>query len=183
MSRIGSELWSHERGLSERIALVRVFLTLASVLVIALGRLVPEERQSHAFPTAYVAASGFLIWAISAWIALERKSAGAERWLHLGPIIDVICSYALIISTGGYLSPFNMWLVFAVVTSGFSRYRRLPLITAILALAAHCIISLVPQKLPLDLSVFLVRTVYLFGLAAVLSAVGFYLNREARALT
>lgn len=184
METTRSELWSHERGLSERIAFVRVCLTLASVCVIALGRLVPEAGPPHqTYESAYMASSAFLLWAFSAWVALERKSPGAERWLHLAPILDVIFAYALIITTNGYLSPFNMWLVFAVVTSGFSRFRRLPLITGILALAAHCIISLVPQKEPLDLSVFVVRTAYLFGLASVLSAVAFYLNREARALT
>lgn len=183
MKITGSELWSHERGLSERIALVRVFLTLATIIVIALGRLDREPGVSAGFSHAYMAALAFVIWAFSAWLALERKSPGAERWLHLAPIIDVFCAYALIITTGGYLSPFNMWLIFAIVTSGFSRYRRLPLITGVLALAAHCIISLVPQNQPLALSVFVVRTAYLFGLASVLSAVGFYLNREARALT
>src|SRR5262249_42383822 len=99
------------------------------------------------------------------------------------PMLDVLLATALILSTGGHRSPFSLWLVFAIMGAGFSRYRWLPVVTALTALTVHCLIAAGPPNEALDYSGFFVRTSYYFGLASVLSAITFYLNAQAQALT
>jgi signal transduction histidine kinase len=172
----------HERALAEQIAFVRLVLTGVNFAVIRLDSSLPSAGTAQAYAWAYAAAALFLVYALFVWVALRRQRISLTHYLRLSPVVDVLCAALLIIVTDGYLSPFNLWLVFAVVSSGFSRYRRLPLFTAALALLAHSLIATIPQEHPPDYSVFAVRTAYLFGFAAVLALISSSLVGQSRAL-
>jgi signal transduction histidine kinase len=172
----------HERALAERTALIRLLLTLANFAIIWLDHTIPQAATPGAYAEALGAATAFSVYAAAAWLILKRQRISLARYFTLSPILDVGFAALLILTTDGYLSPFHLWFVLAVVSSGFSRAPRLPLITAVLALAAHCLIALVPQAQPLDVTVFAVRSGYLFGVAAVLSSINQHLAKESRAL-
>jgi signal transduction histidine kinase len=180
-ARVIEEL-SHERVLAQRATLVRLVLTLANFAIIALDHTVPFRATAAEYLSAYAAALAFLIYAVAAWLSVQRQWIPLDRVLVISPTLDVVFASILILATDGYLSPFHLWFVVAVVGSSFSRYGRLPLATAALALVAHCLITLVPQAQPLDVAVFAVRTGFLFGVAAVLSAIGVCLASQSRFL-
>jgi signal transduction histidine kinase len=173
-------LYEHE--LAQRVALVRLVLTFANFAVIWLDSSLPSAGTAEAYAWAYGVAAVFLLYAFFIGAALKRRRIRLSRYLLLSPVLDVACASTLIIATDGYLSPFNLWLVFAVVSSGFSRYRRLPLFTAALGLLAHSLIATIPQEQPPDYAVFGVRTGYLFAFAAVLSLISSHLVAQAKAL-
>ncbi len=172
----------HERTLAERVALIRLVLTVSNFAIVWLEHTVCGPGTPTSYTQATAAAALFLAYAGTAWGLLKRKRISLDRYFALSPILDVGFAALLVLATDGYLSPFHLWFVLAVVNSGFSRSPRLPLLTAALALAAHCLIALIPQAQPLHVSVLAVRSVYLFGVAAVLSSINFHLAKEFRAL-
>lgn len=172
----------HERTLAERVALIRVCLTLANFAIIWLDHTIPDPGTAAAYAEAVGAAALFFAYAATLWLFLRTRHISLGPYFAVSPILDVAFAALLILATEGYLSPFQLWFAVAVVSSGFGRSPRLPLLTAGLAVAAHCLIALVPQAQPLDVSVFAVRSGYLFGVAAVLSSINFHLVSESRAL-
>src|SRR5207247_6474695 len=136
-----------------------------------------------AYTWAFAASGLFIVYAAILYVLLRRRTRLSDRMAIASPLLDVVVATMLIIATDGYLSPFSLWLVFAVVSAGFSRYRQLPFITAGLALTAQVLIATIPQVRPLDVTVFAVRVGYLFGVAAVLSAISSYLTAQSLALS
>ncbi|MBI1825536.1 MAG: hypothetical protein HY287_10275 [Planctomycetes bacterium] len=173
----------HERDLLYRIAIVRFVLTIANVPVIILDRSVPSAGTPMAYTWAFLAAGAFIIYAVSFLWFVRRPVGVPNRIAVASPLLDVLFAALLIVATDGYLSPFHLWLVFAVVSAGFSRYRTLPFATAFFALAAHSLIAIIPQEQPLDVSIFAVRAGYVFGVAAVLSTICSFLTVQSFALS
>ncbi len=172
----------HERTLAQRLAFIRLIFTCINFAVILLDDSVPIAGSQSAYAVAYGAAALYFVYAASAWILLRRHQVSLARYEYVAPLLDVCCAALLILATGGYLSPFNLWLAFAVVISGFGRYPWLPLLTACFGVAAQALITRVPQAQPLDVALFAVRTGYLFAFAAVLSLVNGSLMRQSRML-
>jgi signal transduction histidine kinase len=170
----------HERCLAERAARLRLLLAILDFPIIWLDRTIPGSGTSGAYLESHAAAGALLIYAAVALIVLRRRLINLDKFAVLSSICDVLLITLLIVATDGYLSPFNLWFVVAVVGSSFSRYRFLPLLTAGMGLAAHSAIAAIPQEQPLDVSVFVVRTGYLFGVAALLSSMSTYLLRHSR---
>jgi signal transduction histidine kinase len=172
----------HERSLAERTAWIRVILTVANLVIIALDPTVPASGTFAAYTEAFVGGGLFLLYAFCAWRLVKSRRVRLQTYALLSPFLDVLFTSILLITTEGYLSPFNLWFVFAVIASGFSRFRMLPLATAGLALVAHSLIATIPQAEPIDLSLFAVRTGYLFAIAAVLSSIGTRLVEDSVSL-
>lgn len=153
-----------------RIAQVRVVLCVVNFLVILLDQSIPTRATLSAYFEAFTAGLLFFTYAVLSHEGLRTRQISLRTYQWGSPIFDVICASVLILTTDGHLSPFNLWFVFAVVASGFSSDRRLPYFATVLGIVAHSLIALMPQRLPLELSTFAVRTGYLFGFAAVLGA-------------
>lgn len=153
-----------------RIAQVRVILCVVNFFVILLDTSIPSRSTLAAYFEAFTAGLLFFTYAVLSHEGLRTRQLPLRIYQWGSPIFDVICASILIMTTSGYLSPFNLWFVFAVVASGFSSDRRLPYFATILGIVAHGLIALIPQRLPLELSTFAVRTGYMFGFAAVLGA-------------
>jgi signal transduction histidine kinase len=131
----------HERSLAERIALVRVMLTVADLLVISIFNIVPAAQQ----PVAIGASLLFMAYAVFAWWLVKTNRVQVDLYQLISPIFDLLAASVLVVSTGGFLSPFNMWFVFAVVGTGFTRFRSLPLITMAVAILLQYGIAQIPQ--------------------------------------
>jgi signal transduction histidine kinase len=128
------------------------------------------------------AATCFFAYAVSALLLVGKRRVSLDTYFVVTPVLDVLLSAVLIMTTEGYLSPFNLWLVFSVLAAGINRYRAMPLVSTILGIVAHTLIATIPQKLPLDPSVFAVRTGYLFGFAIILSFLSSSLSWQSKAL-
>lgn len=133
----------HERSLAERIALVRVMLTVADLLVISIFDIVPKTQQ----PVAIGASLLFMAYAVFAWWLVKTDRVQVDLYQLISPVFDLLAASVLVVSTGGFLSPFNMWFVFAVVGTGFTRFRSLPLITMTVAIILQYAIAQIPQGL------------------------------------
>lgn len=153
-----------------RIAQVRVVLCVVNFLVILLDQSIPNRSTLVAYFEAFTAGLLFFTYAVLAHEGLRTKQIPLRLYHYGAPVFDVICASILIMATNGYLSPFNLWFVFAVVAGGYSNDRRLPYFATILGIVAHSLIALIPQHAPLEISTFAVRTGYLFGFAGVLGA-------------
>jgi signal transduction histidine kinase len=172
----------HERSLAEKAAWVRVVLTLANLVIIAVDPSVPASPTVKAYAQASAGGILFLLYALSAWRLLKVRRISLRYYVVVSPFLDVFFTSILLIATEGHLSPFNLWFVFAVMASGFSRFRMLPFITAGLALVANSLVAAIPQAHPVDLPLFAVRTGYLFAIAAVLSFISSTLVEESDSL-
>lgn len=153
-----------------RIAQVRVILCVLNFFVILLDQSIPSRSTLAAYFEAFTAGLLFFTYAVLAHEGLRTRQISLRLYQYGSPIFDVICASILIMVTNGYLSPFNLWFVFAVVASGFTSDRRLPYFATVLGVIALALIALIPQRLPLQASTFAVRAGYLFGFAAVLGA-------------
>jgi signal transduction histidine kinase len=172
----------HERRLAERVGLLKVVLAVANVLVILFDRTVPTAAEQQALGLALAVAFGFLAYMLLAYVGLRQQWLPLNRYGRLIPYFDIVAAGMLITATDGYLSPFNIWLSFAVAASGFSGSRVSPLLVALCGVAAQLIVAAIPQVVPLNPSVFLVRTGYLFGFAWLVAAASSALLRQSQAL-
>jgi len=145
-------------------------LCVVNFVVILLDQSIPSRSTLVAYFEAFTAGLLFFTYAVLAHEGLRTKQIPIRLYHFGAPIFDVICASVLIMVTNGYMSPFNLWFVFAVVASGYSNDRRLPYFATILGVVAHTLIAFIPQRLPLEVSTFAVRTGYLFGFAGVLGA-------------
>jgi signal transduction histidine kinase len=175
----GTEEHLHERALAERISRIRAILAGANFLVLLLDSSIPFPRTPELVGGAMAAAMLFLAYALTIRASLLRRWLPLRTYQVASAGLDVLMAAMLILSTDGYLSPFNLWLVFAVVASGFSAIHWLSPTTTLLGLTAHVTIALVPQHLPIDLAVFSVRSGYLFGFSAVIAGVGMLMTRQS----
>jgi signal transduction histidine kinase len=132
----------HERSLAERIALVRVILTVANLLVVSIFEIVPNAIQ----PVAIGASLLFMVYAVFAWWLVKTDRVQVDLYQLISPVFDLLAASVLVLATRGYLSPFNMWFVFAVVGTGFTRFRSLPLITMTVAIILQVGIAQMPQS-------------------------------------
>ena len=130
----------HERALAERIALVRVFLVVADLIVIGTFDIVPPGQKAIAVGASLL----FLTYASFAWWLVKSERVQVDLYQLISPVFDLLAASVLVVSTGGFRSPFNMWFVFAVVGTGFTRFRYLPLITLAVAIALQYGISQIP---------------------------------------
>jgi len=172
----------YERALARRVATVRLCLAFANLAVIFLDHTIPQQGTITAYAWAYSAATLFLGYALVLWVAVKRGRIRSLRALWVSPFLDICFGSVLIVFTNGYQSPFNVWLVYAVLHSGFSRRPGLPILVALLGLGCHCLIATIPQERPLDVGVFAVRTVYIFGVAALMASIGASLAGYSQAL-
>ena len=178
----GATLVAGDRLAASWVASARLLLTLLSVGAVLLDRTVPSSGNHEAFLWALSASSAFLVVALVARIALDRKWVHPETMLIAGPFLDLVLAGLLILSTNGYLSPFTLWIVFAVVETAFVGRTRLTFVVAGLGAMIHMLIALVPQDRPLDTAVLVVRVSYLAGFALLVGSVGGVLARRNREL-
>ena len=185
----------HERALAERIALVRVFLVVADLIVIGTFDIVPPGQKAIAVGASLL----FLTYASFAWWLVKNERVQVDLYQLISPIFDLLAASVLVVSTGGFRSPFNMWFVFAVVGTGFTRFRYLPLITMAVAIALQYGIAQIPlaaevaafflgQPQPVDPPInpepdqiqFFASMVNRFGVAAVIAFVSSYLTNLSK---
>lgn len=176
----GSPDSPYEHTLAERVALVRCILTCANFGVLWLGHTISSRPFGSPLLGAPVVALVFLFYAAAAWIGLKSRRLPLKLYVLASPAADIILASLLILNTNGYLSPFQTWIVFALVATGLSPYPTLPIAVTLLGIGAHSVIALVPQAQPLDLAVFSVRTGFLFAVAAIVASLGSNLGRHAR---
>lgn len=173
---------TQRRNIAEAVAGVKLALTVANFGVVAIDSTVPVADSLTAILLAQLAAFGFFLYAAVFWHGLRKGWLSLRSYESLSPFLDVLFATALVYATDGYQSPFNLWFVIAVVASGFSGRRGLPYAATFAALLAHTVIASVPQEQPLAPSVFLVRTAYLFGFAAMVAVLGSSLARQSESL-
>lgn len=173
----------HERSVAVAVSWVRLGLCVLNFGVIALDASTPLETTPLALTRSLLAATGLFVYALLALVLLVRRAISVDFYSLWSPLFDVLGASTLILATNGHMSPFNLWLVFAVVASGTGRFRWLPVATTALGMAAHLAIAAVPQAQPLVPSVFFVRTVYLFAFGAVLAILSAQLSGHASALS
>jgi signal transduction histidine kinase len=166
----------HERTLAERIALVRVILTVADLVVIGIFDIVPPEQQSVAIGASLI----FMAYALFAWWLVKTDRIQVDFYQLISPLFDLLAASLLVMSTGGFRSPFNMWFVFAVVGTGFTRFRYLPLVTMAMAIALQYGIAQIPQASDADQTMFFASMVNRFGVAVVIAFVSSYLTNLSK---
>jgi signal transduction histidine kinase len=164
-------------GLELQLATVRMVLAVLNFVVILVDHSVPAAETNVAVWRAMGGATLFFLYAAATNLALRKNILSPSSFKLLTPFLDVFFSGILIALTDGYLSPFNLWLVFAVVASGVTDWRWQPYAVTLAALLAHVLIALIPQRMPIDIGTFAVRTSYLVGFAAVVAGIGSTLAR------
>jgi signal transduction histidine kinase len=177
-----SEESSYKREIAEHVSAIRCVLAYANVGVVFLDNTVPLRETPGAVEQAILGSLGFFAYSIAIWIALKRRAVSVGAYEVLTAVFDVVFAGFLVAATDGYLSPFNLWFVFAVVATGFTSRRWLPLLTTALALVIQIAVSIIPQGEPLDFGVFAVRTLYLFGFTATVASVGAFLTRHSETM-
>jgi signal transduction histidine kinase len=97
--------------------------------------------------------------------------------------LDVLCSAALIATTGAHRSPFFMWNVFTIVGSALNNGWRTAVRVCVVQTVLYVAICLPHATHPdFHLTVFLVRTSYLIAIALVLAHMGQRLLEQNRML-
>jgi signal transduction histidine kinase len=168
-----------EQAMAIHVAIVRLLLAAASLIVVILDWALPALRTLASHKSALLASGLLVLYAGLMYLALRADYFDVEKWYRVSAALDVLFGGGLILGTEGYESPFTIWLVIAVVASATSGQRLLPWTTALLGLLAHCLIAFIPQVEPLDKAIFIVRTGFLFGVAGVLSTIGTYQSRQS----
>jgi signal transduction histidine kinase len=171
-----------EWAIAGTLAAIKVLLATANFGVILSDANVPLSSDSASLASALFAALLFWIYSATAYVGVRRRWFSIKVYGWLTPMLDIGLCSLLILATDGHASPFNTWLALAVVGTGFSPDRRIPLLATITAIAAHAGIAMVPQAETLSPAVLLVRTTYLFGFAAMVAALGGTLAQQARFL-
>lgn len=164
-------------------ASARLLLTLLSVMVVLLDRTVPAVGGENALLLALLASGSFFVVALLARVGLSKQWIRPATLLVCGPFVDLVLSGLLILATNGYLSPFTLWIVFAVVETAFVGTLRHTVAVAAIGAGIHLLVALVPQARPLDLSVLLVRVSYLAGFGVLVGSLGGILARRNRELS
>ena len=164
-------------------AWVRLLLALGNALVIHLD---PSLPIRHAWPSRALAdATVLLVIGYSLWAWRQETARVPPASLpRLTAWLDVLCSAALIATTGAHRSPFFMWNVFTIVGSAFNNGWRTAVRVCVAQTVLYIAICLPNVAHPdFRLTVFLVRTSYLFAIALVLAHMGQRLLEQNRMLT
>jgi PAS domain S-box-containing protein len=172
----------HERALAERTAWIRVTLTLASLAIIVFDPRVPPEGTIAAYARAIAGWTPFFIYAVAARWLLKRRRVRLTTYAYASPLLDVVFASILLYASHAFSRPFNLWFVFAVMVSGFSRSRMFPFVTAGMALVANLLIAVLPPTYPVNLPTFAIRNAYTFAIAAVLSLMCSHLLEDSKLL-
>ena len=180
--REGDPEVEQEWAVARTLAIIKVVLATANFYVILLDNSVPFKNDATSLRLAFFAATALWVYMVGALVAVRFRKISIRAYEWLTPILDVVLSAVLIYVTDGYASPFNTWLVLAVVATGFSPDRRIPVLTTVLAVGVHVAMARIPQEEPLSLALLAVRASYPFGFAAMVVALGSALARQARAL-
>jgi signal transduction histidine kinase len=172
----------HERGLAELIANTRIVFALGNFPILYLDWLADHNRTRESLFALGGVGALFLAYALlSRWL-LWTGTVSLARFQLWSPIGDVTAASGLILITGGYTSPFYLWLLFAVVATGFSPYALLPLFMASVVVTIQAAIATIPQTEPLSAAATAARMVYTLGFGMLTAGIGGYLRRQARAL-
>jgi signal transduction histidine kinase len=165
------------------IARARVLLALGNLLVVSLTPIPLPSRDEALLARAYGAVLLFLVYSLWVWRTedLRRPAASLAR---LTPWLDALCSSALIWSTGGHASPFDVWNVFTIVACALRNGWATASRVALLLIALYISICLPgPEHADVVLGACLMQMGSLFAVALVLAYVGQRLLEQNRTLT
>ncbi|CAN5340531.1 hypothetical protein BH11ARM1_BH11ARM1_06380 [soil metagenome] len=169
-----------EQLLAERIALVKVVLACANLIVISIDRVDPKSNDNISI--SYIVCGFFLLYMIASLVVVRKRLIPLQTYQLAVPAFDVLAITSVMLANSGYLSPLNVWFSIAVVSTGFSRSLAAPFIAATLAMVAQIAIALVPQDRALEPQVFFVRGFFLLGFTTLVALISNQLVRQARAL-
>ncbi len=172
----------HERTLADRFAVLKLILAIVNFIVIGLDWVKPVSATPRGETFAHFVAGGFLIYMAISWLAIRAEWVSLRVYQRILPLTDVFAASMLILATGGYDSPFDIWLAISIVSAGFGSAGAVPILTAVLAVIAQFVVATVPQPLPLDPGAFLIRTLYLFGVASLVASISSHMIRQSKAL-
>ncbi len=172
----------HERTLADRFAVLKLILAFVNFVVIALDWLAPVSGTPRGEAFAFFVAGGFLLYMGISWVSIRAEWVTLRVYQRILPLTDVFAASMLIFATGGYDSPFNLWLAISIVSAGFGSAGAVPILTACLAVFAQLLIATIPQPMPIDPGAFLVRTLYLFGVASLVASISSQMVRQSKAL-
>ncbi|MEZ0325465.1 MAG: sensor histidine kinase, partial [Fimbriimonas sp.] len=172
----------HERTLADRFAVLKLILAMVNFVVIGLDWIAPVNGTPRGETFALWVAAGFLAYMLISWAAIRAEWVSLRVYQRILPLTDVLAASMLIFATGGYDSPFNLWLAISIVSAGFGSAGAVPILTACLAVFAQFLIATVPQPQPIDPGAFLVQTLYLFGVASLVASISSHLIRQSKAL-
>lgn len=171
-----------ERQLAVRLSAMKVALAVGNIILVAVDNTVPLAATSAAAFEAFASAGIFLIWALISHFALLYRWVPFERFAATVPYLDIIFAAQLILSTDGYLSPFNLWLVFAVAWTAIAFRRGRVYLVAGFALAVQILIAMMPQEQFIDQATFVSRAAFHASFAVVVAYLGAVMATQAKAL-
>lgn len=172
----------YARSLAERLAGVRLVLTIINFGVLFLDAKFEASSANINLPIGVGVACAFFVYALVSYGMLRYGYAKLATYELVSPLLDIGFAVALISFTGSYTSPFNLWVVFGVIGTGFSRYAWLPWLATGMGFLGHVVIASVPQPVPLDVTVVLVRATFLLGVGAVVAVTTSYLTQQSKLL-
>lgn len=172
----------YARSLARRLAGVRLVLTMISFVVLFLDARFETSTANLTLSIAVGVECAFFVYALVSYAMLTRGKANLAAYELISPFLDIGFAVALISVTGGYTSPFNLWMVFGVIGTGFSRYTWLPWLATGMGFLGHLVIVNLPQPVPLDVPLVLVRATFLLGVGAVVAVTTSYLTQQSKLL-
>ena len=160
----------------------RVVMAIASLFAVWLD---PEEPIRYA-SIAYGVLIAYVIYSIGAAVLLARREAVAPLWPGVTHTIDLVC-FSLFIFFTDPASPFTVYFVFALLSATLRWQVRGTLWTAFIVIttffAFGIYFGLVLNDPEFELRGFILRSVYLFVLAALLGYVGTQDRRTVREMS
>jgi len=174
---------TEEAQLATRIAAVKVLLALLNIGVILVDRTVPTSNSPVALFGSMKIAAVFLGYMAVSYLAIRFRWVSLRSYRVAVPFLDVIFSSMLVLGTSGYLSPFNLWLIMAIVSASFSTDQRIVFSATVLAIVLQVGVALLPQISPLDVPGFIVRTGFIVAVGLVIGYIGNNLARKSALLS
>lgn len=172
-----------DTSLAVKIAAVKLLLAGMTVALVAIdGRITVDDQKAAAF-NSLIMSGVFFGYMLLGYLAVRLNWVSFNAYRFAAPFLDVLFCGILILGTEGYLSPFSLWLVMAVVSASFCADTRIVLGATALAMVLQVLIAFVPQTAPLDLPSFAGRTTFILALGLVMSYVGNLLSRKSMMLS
>jgi signal transduction histidine kinase len=164
------------------VASARLLLALGNTLVIYLEPTLPPGAHGWQVWGTFGTIALLIGYAYWVWFQEEKREAPAYLY-SLTPWLDILFSALLIASTGTYKSPFYVWNLFAVVGTALKHGWNAAVRACATAILLYVVLCLPGIHQPdFLLSVFLVRTLYLFVIALALAYMGQRLLEQTRSL-
>lgn len=170
---------TYEAALATRIAGVKLILAILNIAVILIDDTLPAVATPFALVEALSIAGIFAGYSLIVYLALKNHWVSTRSYRVTGPFVDIVFCSLLILGTDGYMSPFNLWLAMSIVASSFSSDQRIVLSATGLAVVLETLIACVPQSIPLDIPVFVVRTGFLLAFGLVIASIGNHIARKS----